>query len=174
MFFRSREDFATSETGWVRLEIGPIRPGTPAQMTSSEPNYQSGDLVPFGTHRRLKPPDSLPDAARRAFVDLVASVPSNHFKAPDLGLLCRWAEMTALAEECAFHMAQPGGIVDEDGRSSAWVTTHANATKVLALLALRLRLGPQSRAMKAPKKEAGPVSYYDRQRAQRDWDKFEP
>jgi hypothetical protein len=143
-------------------------------MSKSQPNYQTVDVIPFGADRRLKPPDSLSDAARRAFVDLTTSVPSNHFKASDVALVCRWAEMTALAERCAFEMEQPGGLVTVDGKSSAWVTTHANATKILALLALRLRLGPQSRALKAPKKDVGPISYYDRQRAQKDWDKFDP
>jgi hypothetical protein len=54
-----------------------------------------------------------------------------------------------------------------DGKLSPWVSTHANATKILALLALRLRLGPQSRVMKATKRDAGPVSYYDKMRLEK-------
>jgi hypothetical protein len=140
-------------------------------MSKSEPNYQTVDVVPYGTSRRLQPPDSLSGAARRTFVDLTMSVPSNHFRASDLSLLCRWAEMTALAERAAFEMEQPGGIVTADGKPSPWVSTHATATKILALLALRLRLGPQSRVMKASKKEAGPISYYEKMRSEKDWDR---
>jgi hypothetical protein len=133
-------------------------------VSKSQPNYQTVDVVPFGTGGRLTPPESLSDRARERFIDLVASVPSNHFKTSDLSLLCRWAETSVLAERCAFEMEQPHGIVSADGKPTPWPGLHGNASKVQALLALRLRLGPQSRAGKSPKKEAGaPLSYYERE-----------
>jgi hypothetical protein len=52
-------------------------------------------------------------------------------------------------------------MVTADGRVSPWFVIHQQATKSLSGLALRLRLGPQSRALKAPKRKAGPLSYYD-------------
>jgi len=58
-------------------------------------NYQTSELVPYGTDRRLRPPDTLGDSARRIFVDLVASLPSGHFKAGDISLLCRYCEAAA-------------------------------------------------------------------------------
>lgn len=138
-------------------------------MPKTGPNYQSTEVVPFGADRRLRPPDALPDAARRAFVDLVTSLPAGHFKAGDISLLCRYAEAAAAAEEAAFQMAQPGGMVTADGKVSPWFSIHQQATKTLNALALRLRLGPQSRALKQSKKDAAPVSVYDRLRMQKDW-----
>jgi len=38
---------------------------------------------------------------------------------------------------------------------------HQSATKTIAGLALRLRLGPQSRSPRAPKTAAAPTSYYE-------------
>jgi hypothetical protein len=123
------------------------------------------DIVPFGAEtRRLRPPDSLGDAEKRAFIDLVTTVDARQFRASDLGLLCRWAELTVLAERAAFELAQPDGTVSPDGKLSPWFTVHASAVKALSGLALRLRLGPQSRAPRQPKTTITAVSYYDRQR----------
>ena len=61
---------------------------------------------------------------------------------------------------------ETSGMVATDAKGkvsvSPWFTIHAQATKGLAGLALRLRIGPQSRAPKAPKTKAAPTSYYDR------------
>jgi hypothetical protein len=54
------------------------------------------------------------------------------------------------------------GMVTADGKPSAWFSIYQQSVKALSGLALRLRLGPQSRASKAPKKIAGPVSYFER------------
>jgi phage terminase small subunit len=145
-------------------------------MVKSGPeNPQTTEVVPFfGAERRLRPPDSLPDAARRAFINVVSSHPASHFKAGDLELVCRYAEAAAVAEEAAFQMAQPGGMVTVDGKLSPWVGIHQSMTKSLNALALRLRLGPQSRAFKQSKKAPAPVSAYDRMRMEADWDKFPP
>src|SRR5258708_18441284 len=83
-----------------------------------------------------------------------------------------WAEAAAAAEEAAFQMAQPGGMVTADGKVSPWFAIHASATKTLNALALRLRIGPQSRARTQSKKELAPISYYDKMRAQKDWDRL--
>jgi hypothetical protein len=42
---------------------------------------------------------------------------------------------------------------------------------MLNALALRLRLGPQSRALKQSKKEPAPLSVYDRMRMEKNWDR---
>jgi hypothetical protein len=91
----------------------------------------------------------------------VLSCPISQFQPADLPLLCRWAELTIMAERAAGELAT-GGMVTADGRVSPWFAIHERATKGLTALALRLRLGPQSRAKKAPKSKAGPVSYYER------------
>jgi phage terminase small subunit len=157
-------------TGLKRAETD-LPAENPPVMAKTGPNYQATEVVPFGADRRLRPPDSLPDAARRAFADLVTSLPAGHFKQGDISLLCRYAEAVAAAEQAAFEMAQPGGMVTVDGRVSPWFHVHQQATKTLNALALRLRLGPQSRALKQSKKEAAPVSVYDRLRLNPNWDK---
>jgi hypothetical protein len=63
----------------------------------------------------------------------------------------------------------PGGLVSADGKVSAWFQVHQQATKTLSTLALRLRLGPQSRALKQSKKEVALTSVYDQLRMQKDW-----
>jgi hypothetical protein len=87
----------------------------------------------------------------------------------DLPLVCRWCELVALAERAAFELAQC--TVTPDGKLSPWFTVHASTTKSLNALALRLRLGPQSRALKQSKKEPATLSAYDEMRMQRNWDK---
>jgi hypothetical protein len=124
--------------------------------------YTVTDLAPYGSgSRRLRPPASLGDAERRVFLDLITATPAGQFTAADLPLLCAWAETVALRERMAARMAIEGEL-DEKGKPSGAFTVHQQATKTLSGLALRLRLGPQSRSSKAPKKIAGPVSYFER------------
>jgi len=78
-----------------------------------------------------------------------------------------------MAEQAARELAA-SGIVAADGRVSPWFSIHQQATKGLTALALRLRLGPQSRASKAPKTLAGPVSYYDRRTLEGEYNEVEP
>jgi hypothetical protein len=130
--------------------------------------YETTDVVPFGTgNPRLRPPASLSGPERAAFVALVVACPSTQFEPADLPLLCRWAELTVMAEQAAGELAA-GGMITADGKVSPWFTIHQQATKMLSGLALRLRLGPQSRALKAPKRKVASVSYYERMALERD------
>jgi phage terminase small subunit len=121
------------------------------------------DVTPFGLpDERLRPPDSLGPLERRVFLDLVAQCPASQFQKSDLSLLCRWAEWTVVAEQAAGEY-RAGGLLTDDGRPSPWLAIHERATKNLIALALRLRLGPQSRADKAPKTlPSAELSYYER------------
>jgi hypothetical protein len=111
-------------------------------MAKSGPNYQTTEVVPYGERRYLRPPDTLSDAQRRCFIDLVTSLPSSHFKPGDISLLCRYAEAAAAAEQAAFEMTQPGGMLSADGsKPSAWFSIHQQATKSLNALALPLGIG---------------------------------
>jgi phage terminase small subunit len=101
-------------------------------------------------------------AEKKVFVALVAAVPATQFMAADLSLICRWCEWTVAAERAAAHIAAEGEVTN-DGKLSPWVAIREKATKALTGLALRLRLGPQSRAFKAPKRTVTSLSYYDRQ-----------
>jgi phage terminase small subunit len=134
-------------------------------MAKSGPdNPQTTEVIPFGVDRRLRPPESLPDAARRVFVNVVASHPASHFRTGDIELVARYSEAAAAAEEAAFQMSQPGGMVTSDGKVSPWVSIHQSMTKCVNALALRLRIGPQSRALKQSKKEPATLNYYGRAR----------
>jgi hypothetical protein len=100
----------------------------------------------------------------------VTSVPSTQFTASDLPLLTRYVETLVLAEQAAGEL-RVGSLVTTDGKVNPWFQIHQQATKAMAGLALRLRLGPQSRVAKASKKSAaGPVSYYERMRLLEDTD----
>jgi hypothetical protein len=124
--------------------------------------YETTDVVPFGIgDSRLRPPATLGEPEKRAFLDLVTTTDPKQFRASDLPLLCRWAELTVMAEQAASELAA-GSMVTADGKVSPWFTIHQMATKSLSGLALRLRLGPQSRTPKAPKTKPAAVSYYDR------------
>jgi hypothetical protein len=103
----------------------------------------------------------LGDAEKRAFLDLIASTPVDQFRPCDLPLLARWSELCVMAERAAKVM-EIEGMVTADGKPSAHFTIHKEATRGLNNLALRLRLGPQSRAHKAPRQKVGTVSYYER------------
>jgi phage terminase small subunit len=128
--------------------------------------YESTDVAPYGAGSgRLRPPATLGELERRAFVDLVTTVPAGQFTASDLPLLCRWAELTVICEQARGELAAQGMVVTDDkGKASAspWFSIYAQAVKALSGLCLRLRLGPQSRSFKAPKKTAASLSYFQR------------
>jgi len=123
--------------------------------------YVTHDVTPFDApDERLRPPDSLGPAEKRVFWSLITQVPATQFQPADLPLICRWCELTVLGDRAAAEMAT-GNLV-ENGLPSPWIAIHERATKQLIALALRLRLGPQSRADKAPKTQpAGTLSYYE-------------
>ena len=120
------------------------------------------DTTPwYHAGQRLKPPTCLGEAERAIFIDLIGSVPAAQFQASDLPLICRWCELEVMAQTAADEL-RDSGMVTADGKKSPWVEIHAMATKGQAMLALRLRLGPQSRQPRAPKTQAAPMSYYER------------
>jgi hypothetical protein len=123
-------------------------------------SFVAADITAFGEPGRLAPPAFLGEAEKRAFLDLVLSVPSNQFARCDLPLLCAWAETVALRERMAVRMSVEGEL-DEKGKPSGAFTIHKEATKTLNSLALRLRVSPQARMQKAPKREVA-VGYYER------------
>ena len=123
--------------------------------------YVTTDVLPYGQgETRLRPPRGLGGAETAAFVDLITSTTTAHFTASDLPLLTRWAELTVLADRAAKALASGDLVID--GKPNPLIAIHASATKGLAILALRLRLGPQSRAGRAPKTLPAGVSYYER------------
>jgi phage terminase small subunit len=111
---------------------------------------------------RLRPPASLSDAERAAFVDIVSTCKPSHFVASDMSLLCRFAEATVLAEEAARHLRDEGPVIA--GRVSPWVTVQEKAVRALVSLSMRLRLSPQARAPNNPTRPQPAVSHYDKMR----------
>ena len=123
--------------------------------------YVTYDVSPFDTPTpRIRPPDCLSDLEKRVFRDLLAACPAGQFRKSDVGLLARWAELSVMAEQAAFEMTH-NGRVTPDGKVSPWFSIYTQAVKGLNGLALRLRLGPQSRASKAPKSLPRELSYYE-------------
>ena len=136
--------------------------------------YVTHDVTPFdASDDRLKPPDSLGPAEKRVFWSLITQVPVTQFQPADLPLICRWCELTVVADRAAAEMTT-GNLV-ENGLPSPWIAIHEKATKQLIALSLRLRLSPQSRMDKAPKTQAAKdLSYYDRMMLEGDDDDGEP
>jgi phage terminase small subunit len=142
-------------------------------MQSGRKPFETNDVVPFGVERRrLQPPDCLGELQRRAFLDLVCSVPISQFRRSDLALLCRWSELTVMAETAAFHLGADGMVINgkEGPKVSPWFTIHRDATRELRALSQRLQLGPRGRTLKAPKVKPGSVSYYETMGLQGDLD----
>jgi len=139
---------------------------------AGRPPFESVDITPYEgpKTRRLRPPDELTDPAKAIFTQIVLTHTSGHFKPSDLSLLCRYAELAAVAAKAELEMTLPGGLVRPDGKRSEWFNIHASACKNMATLAPKLRIGPQQRAFKQSKKTAGAISYYDEMRMQKDWD----
>ena len=124
--------------------------------------YVTHDVTPFGLpDERLKPPDHLGPLEKRVFFHLITHAPAGQFREVDLSLVCRWCELSAVADRAAAELAT-GNLVTEDGRPTPWLSVHERAVKGLVALSLRLQLAPQSRASKAPKTSpAGTLSYYE-------------
>jgi phage terminase small subunit len=123
--------------------------------------YATFDTLPYGIpNHRIRAPDYLGDLEKQVFRDLVAACPSDQFRKSDVGLLARWAELSVMAEQAACEMTMHGRVTP-DGKVSPWLSIYTQAVKGLNGLALRLRLGPQARASKAPKALPRELSYYD-------------
>jgi len=126
--------------------------------------YVTDDRVSFGIpNPRLRPPGTLSELEKRAFVALVAASPAEQFTPADMDLLVSWAETTVLARRAAKELELAGGPVLPDGRVSPWWDIHQRAVKTLSMLAIRLRLSPQGRnpTARASKKVVAELSAYD-------------
>src|SRR5262245_1313377 len=103
-------------------------------MATGRKPFETTDVVPFGIEsRRLRAPDCLGELQRRAFLDLVTSCPAAQFRKCDVALLCRWAELTVMAETAAFHLGADG-MVTADGKVSPWFAIHRDTCRELRSL----------------------------------------
>jgi phage terminase small subunit len=135
------------------------------------PPHETTDLTAFGA-RRLRAPDCLGELQKRAFIDLVAACPASQFCRSDLGLLCRWAELSVMCETAVSHLETDGMVVTgvQGPKVSPWFTIHRDATRELRSLSQRLQIGPRARTPRAPKTVAGHVSYYQKMELEDDSD----
>lgn len=100
---------------------------------------KSGDnLVAFpvddGTPH-LQPPKILSAAERRLFLELVSSCDHRHFRSSDLPLLVAYCQATALSQKA----------IGKAGSDKDALGTWERSVKLMAVLATRLRISPQSR-----------------------------
>jgi phage terminase small subunit len=112
-----------------------------------------------GAPPRLTPPPELGERERVIFLDLVTSLPANHFAPSDVPLLARYCEAAALAERAALALRDAPMTVD--GRPNPLITVHGGAVKSLLGLSLKLRLSPQARTPNQPRRPVR-VSVYER------------
>jgi phage terminase small subunit len=96
-----------------------------------------------GRRPRLPTPADLSKEAQRIWTAIVASVPPEHFRPADAGLLHSYCEVTASAKLAARELEAAGHVVD--GKASPWLNIQERAIRAQALLAAKLRLCPSAR-----------------------------
>jgi hypothetical protein len=116
--------------------------------------------IEVSSAQRLKPPPGLNERQRACFIKLIAACPASKFEQSDLALLVRFIELQLLCED-AVKQIDADGAVDVEGAPSAWMKIYLAASKNLATMAMRLQLCPSTRAPKAPKVAAAPMSAYE-------------
>jgi len=99
----------------------------------------------------IPPPLSLSEAARGVFLDIANSNHPEHFEPADASLLARYANAVVFSEQAEARLhADP----DDTKALALW----EKSTRTMSGLALRLRLGPQSRRERA-KAPRGPLTW---------------
>ena len=108
-----------------------------AASKATAPAFEVVPGLPF------QPPPTLTPAGREIFREVMGSVVLDHFEDSDLPLLEQFAEATALARRAALELEKG------DPPAVRWLSIWRDATRTMALLAMRLRLSPQARREKA-------------------------
>jgi phage terminase small subunit len=118
--------------------------------------------------KRLEPPADLAPDAAVIFRETVASVPHTHFSPEDTTLLAAYCRTAILARQAAEALA--ANPIAADGKVSPWLATHTAHVRLLAALAIRLKVGPRARRPDARRasKPSSPPSYYDIMRMERE------
>jgi len=110
-------------------------PRKSAAARAMEPLTPQEEPVP------VQPPPTLSEAARAVFLDLVSSRDPEHFKQSDVTILAQYCGAASLAARSAAEL--------QSGGDHKTLLLWDKATRTMSNLALRLRLGPQSRREKA-------------------------
>ena len=125
----------------------------------SRPSAESLAVAPVVDVARIRQeprPDMPPDVARE-FSRVVASVDASHFRVAD-ALLEDYAQAIVIRRQLSAELAEQGPIVD--GKPSPLIAAIREQSRLIASLATKLRLTPQSRISKdkAGKTTARPES----------------
>src|SRR5262245_7780955 len=114
-----------------------------------------------GSPSRLQPRSDAPATLKRIIVDLIASVPSTHFRPGDYHLVEQYAQSIALAREAFDELQRHGRVIN--GKASPWIIILEKAHRSSVALSARLRLAPQQREDKktAGREDRRPLSYYE-------------
>jgi hypothetical protein len=120
--------------------------------------------------RRLDPPPEFTEGSIECelFRHLVASVPFEHFTAEDMPLLTAFARAAALERRSGEELLAAAVMGD---RPSPWLAVHGEATRAMAALATKLRIGPKARRPNDSRRVAKPgaaPSYYETMRRERE------
>ena len=106
-----------------------IRPGRRSAAQLSAPPINGGQP-------RLEPPEFLSEAERSLFLELTQACAAEHFVRSDLPLLTSFVQAVQLSRSA----------IRRAGEDSAALQQWDRATKMVGMLATRLRLSPQSRS----------------------------
>ena len=127
-------------------------------------------VVPLDGRRRrsrLAPSEQAPAEVKELFLEIVRSVPAEHFKDIDAHLIEQYAQAIGLARRATSELAARGPVIE--GRASPWLVVLEKAHRSSVALAARLRLAPQSRAdsrSAGRKADQAPRSIYEIMRDQ--------
>jgi P27 family predicted phage terminase small subunit len=92
---------------------------------------------------RLKPRTGLPPEIKLLWIELVGSMPSDHFRQSDAALIEQFCQSIALARTAYANLNAEGPVVA--GRANPWLIVLEKAHRSSVALSMRLRLSPQSR-----------------------------
>jgi phage terminase small subunit len=127
------------------------------------PRKTTGALQLIATQSRptrVKPPSTLSQGERAAFLEIVTHTAPQHFQASDVALIARYAEALTLAERAAKELRGEAAVLN--GKPNPWLHVQEKALRAIVALSMRLQLSPQSRRphSSAPKLVA-PASAYE-------------
>ena len=101
-----------------------------------------------GRPNYIDAPSGLSADHRRLFGEIVRSMPPEHFRQGDVPLLVRYVEAITMTERAGREMEASGGpvIAGVDALvTNPWFGVQQRSARMVAVLATRLRMSPQSR-----------------------------
>ena len=95
------------------------------------------NVIPITDRSRMRPRQGAPAEVATVFMELVLSMPADHFRRTDAPLIEAYAQAIVLGREAYEHLQSEGQVIA--GRTSPWVTclekAHRSAVLVHAVAA---------------------------------------